>query len=185
MGFQTTSNPDIDLAQRVAVSRLDETYFNGRIDYNISPDPTPVCPLLKDIGELDAPDNTVTPRRILATNKPDNLVVVLNSTIGPVSERIKAGLNQGPDNAECGCQVWPAWKGRSLISAAVSFRPGVNGGAPSGVAAPGGTTRQSSAGNGRGSDYRGKTYTILDNFSYLAGTTRSRPASSFAPSAYR
>ena len=52
---------------------------------------------LKDIGDLDAPDNTVTPRRIQATNKPDNAVVALNSTIGSRSvNEVKFGLNRAP-----------------------------------------------------------------------------------------
>ncbi len=168
-GFQSTNNPDIDLAQRVAVSRLNETYFNGRVDYNISPTQRLYVRYLKDIGELDAPDNTVTPRRILATNKPDNFVAVLNSTVSARSvNEFKVGLNRAPTTLSVLPGV-PGLEGTLINISGSIVQPGVNGGAPSGVAAPGGTTRQSSAGNGRGSDYRGKTYTILDNFSYLAG----------------
>jgi hypothetical protein len=168
-GFQRTSNPDIDLAQRVAVSRLNETYFNGRIDYNISPTQRLYIRYLKDIGNLDAPDNSVTPRRILATNKPDNAVVVLNSTLSSRSvNELKIGLNRAPTTLSVTAGV-PGLEGTLINISGSIVQPGVNGGAPSGVAAPGGTTRQSSAGNGRGSDYRGKTYTLLDNFSYLAG----------------
>ena len=150
------------------MSRLNETYFNGRIDYNISPTQRLYVRYLKDIGELDAPDNTVTPRRILATNKPDNFVAVLNSTVSARSvNEFKVGLNRAPTTLSVLPGV-PGWKGHSSTSAAVSFNR-ASMAVRSGVAAPGGTTRQSSAGNGRGSDYRGKTYTILDNFSYLAG----------------
>jgi hypothetical protein len=168
-GFERTANPDIDLAQRVAVSRLDETYFNGRIDYNVSATQRLYVRYMKDIGNLDAPDNSVTPRRILATNKPDNAVVVLNSTLSSRSvNEIKVGLNRAPTSLSVVAGV-PGLEGALINISGNIVQPGVNGGAPSGVAAPGGTTRQSSAGNGRGSNYRGKTYTLLDNFSYLAG----------------
>lgn len=168
-GFASTGNPDIDLAQRSAVSNLDETYFNGRIDYNVSATQRVYVRYLKDIGELDAPDNTVTPRRILATNKPDNLVAVLNSTVGSrgVNE-FKLGLNRAPTTLSVVAGI-PGLDGTLINISGNIVQPGVNGGAPSGVAAPGGTTRQSSAGNGRGSDYRGKTYTLLDNFSFISG----------------
>ena len=80
----------------------------------------------------------------------------------------KVGLNRAPTTLSVLPGV-PGLEGTLINISGSIVQPGVNGGAPSGVAAPGGTTRQSSAGNGRGSDYRGKTYTILDNFSYLAG----------------
>ena len=168
-GIQSTQNPDIDLAQRSAVSRLDETYFNGRIDWNISPTQRLYVRYMKDIGDLDAPDNTVTPRRIQATNKPDNAVVVLNSTIGSRSvNEAKIGLNRAPTSLAVSAGV-PGLDGIGLNISGSIVQPGVNGGAPSGVASPGGVTRQSSAGNGRGSNYRGKTYSFIDNFSLISG----------------
>ena len=168
-GFEGTSNPDIDLAQRSPVSRLDETYFNARIDYNVSASQRVYVRYLKDIGDLDAPDNTVTPRRIRATNKPDNLVAVWNTTLGSRSvNEVRAGLNRAPTTLSVTAGV-PGLEGTLINISGNIVQPGVNGGAPSGVAAPGGTTRQSSAGNGRGSDYRGKSYTLLDNFSYVTG----------------
>ena len=135
-GIQSTQNPDIDLAQRSAVSMLDETYFNGRIDWNISPTQRLYVRYMKDIGDLDAPDNTVTPRRIQATNKPDNAVVVLNSTIGSRSvNEAKIGLNRAPTSLAVSAGV-PGLDGIGLNISGSIVQPGVNGGAPSGVASP-------------------------------------------------
>jgi hypothetical protein len=168
-GTQATSNPDIDLAQRSAVSVLNETNFSARVDYNMTATQRLYLRYLKDIGELDAPDNTVTPRRILAANKPDNAVVALSSTIGTRAvNEVKVGVNRAPTSLS----VLPGVPGLEGIGINISgsiVQPGVNGGAPSGVASPGGVTRQSSAGNGRGSNYRGKTYSFIDNLSILLG----------------
>jgi hypothetical protein len=168
-GYQATSNPDIDLARRSAVANLDETNFSGRLDWQINANHRGHVRYLKDIGELDAPDNSVTPRRIRSTNKPDNAVLSFNSVFGTsMVNEAKIGLNRAPTTLA----VIPGVAGLEGIGINVSgsiVQPGVNGGAPSGVAAPGGITRQSSAGNGRGSDYRGKSYSFVDNLSYILG----------------
>lgn len=168
-GFKSTGNPDFDLARRSAVSVLDETNFSGRIDYLITPNHRFYTRYIKDIGNLDAPDNTVTPRRIAATNKPDNMVASLSSVFGSsVVNDLTLGLNRAPTTLSVDAGV-PGLTGVSINISGSIVQPGVNGGAPSGVAAPGGTTRQSSAGNGRGSDYRGRSYSILDTLSYITG----------------
>lgn len=169
LGFQSTSNPDVDVAQRAAVSRLNETNFSGRVDYNISSTQRLYVRYLKDLGNLDAPDNSVTGRRILATNKPDNLVASWNSSFGSnLFNDLKLGLNRAPTTLTVDAGV-PGLEGIGINISGSIVQPGVNGGAPSGVAAPGGITRQSSAGNGRGSDYRGKSYSLLDNLSWVRG----------------
>ena len=167
LGFRATSNPDIDLAKREALSSLNETNFSGRVDYTVNNNHKVFLRYLKDVGNLDAPDNSVTPRRIKATNKPDNAVLTLNSSFGYyLFNEMKLGLNRAPTTL----QVDPGFPGLDAVSFSVSgtiVQPGVNGGSPTGVASPGGLTRQSSAGNGRGSDYRGKSYTFLDNLSFV------------------
>ena len=169
LGYQSTSNPDIDLARRSAVANLDETNFNGRLDWHVNSNHRFYARYIKDIGELDTPDNTVTPRRITATNKPDNMVASLNSIFGTAMVNdLVFGINRVPTTLTVDPGVQGLYGVGINISGSI-VQPGVNGGAPSGVAAPGGTTRQSSAGNGRGSDYRGKSYSILDNLSYLKG----------------
>jgi sarcosine oxidase gamma subunit len=169
VGFRSTGNPDIDLARRSAVSKLDETNFSGRIDWAISSNHRFYTRYLKDIGELDAPDNTVTPRRIRSTYKPDNFVASLNSVIGTKAVNdLSFGVNRAPTTLLVNAGV-PGLEGVAINISGSIVQPGVNGGAPSGVAAPGGTTRQSSAGNGRGSDYRGKTFSIIDNLAYIVG----------------
>ena len=168
-GTLRTSNPDMDLAQRAAVGRLNETNLSGRIDYNINATQRFYVRYLKDIGDLDAPDNTVTPRRIRATNKPDNLVVSLNSTLSAsLFNDVRMGVNRAPTTLAVDAGL-PGLEGVGINISGSITQPGVNGGAPSGVAAPGGITRQSSAGNGRGSDYRGKSYSLLDNVSWIRG----------------
>ncbi|MEK7405652.1 MAG: carboxypeptidase regulatory-like domain-containing protein [Acidobacteriota bacterium] len=168
-GFQSTSSPDIDLARRAAISKLDETNFSGRTDYHLSSAHRLYVRYLKDIGYLDAPDNTVTPRRVRAANKPDNLAANWNSTISPrLFNDLKFGLNRAPTALAVDAGL-PSLDGIGINISGSIVQPGINGGAPSGVAMPGGVTRQSSAGNGRGSDYRGRTYSLIDNLSWVRG----------------
>ena len=165
------------------MSRLNETYFNGYIDYNISPTQRLYVRYLKDIGELDAPDNTVTPRRILATNKPDNIGGSELDGQRPVSERIQSRPESGPDYAECSARS--AGLEGTLINISGSIVPGRQW-RSGGVAAPGGTTRSSPA---RAMDaariIAGKRTRSLTTSAILRATIRSRPASSSVPSAYR
>ncbi|MCX6596081.1 MAG: hypothetical protein NTV70_06915 [Acidobacteria bacterium] len=162
-GSGRTGNPDIDLAERSAVSSLNETNFGGRLDYNLSMKHKIFVRYLKDIGNLDAPDYTVTARRVVATSKPDNAVATLMSTFGARSfNEAKFGLNRAPMTLAA-ASGFPLLDGISINVSGSVVQPGINGGAPSGVASPGGITRQSSAGNGRGSDYRGKSYSFIDN----------------------
>jgi hypothetical protein len=168
-GRSATGNPDIDTAERSAVSVLDETNFGGRLDYNLSTSHRLFVRYLKDIGDLDAPDYTVTPRRIAATSKPDNGVITLNSTFDAHTfNELKFGVNRAPMtlNVSSG---FPLLEGVSINVSGSVVQPGINGGAPSGVASPGGITRQTSSGNGRGSDYRGKSYSLIDNFGWARG----------------
>ncbi len=179
MGFQPTSNPDIDLARRSAVSSLNETNFSGRIDWLVSSNHRFYARYLKDIGVLDAPDNTVTPRRIAATNKPDNMVGSLNSVLGTsFVNGLTLGLNRAPTTLAVDAGI-PGMTGVGINISGSIVQPGVNGGAPSGVAAPGGATRQSSAGNGRGSDYRGRSYSLIDTLSYIKGRHQIKAGGEF------
>ena len=178
-GFLPTFNPDMDIAQRSGVARLDETNFSGRIDWLMSSAQRVYFRYLKDVGTLDTPDNTVTARNLRATNKPDNFVASLNSSLSTSTvNELKFGINRVPTTLSVDAGV-PELFATAINIIGMTVQPGVNGGAPSGVASPGGITRQSSAGNGRGSDYRGKSFTLLDNISHVRGNRQLKTGFEF------
>ncbi|HUQ91633.1 MAG TPA: TonB-dependent receptor, partial [Bryobacteraceae bacterium] len=167
-GSLPTSNLDMDIAQRSDIARLDETNFSGRIDWHLSSTQRLYVRYLKDVGTLETPDNTVTARNLQATNKPDHFVASLNSTLSSSTvNELKFGINRAPTTLSVDADA-PELFATAINITGMTVQPGVNGGASSGVASPGGITRQSSAGNGRGSEYRGKSFTLLDNVSHVS-----------------
>lgn len=168
-GSLPTSNPDTDIAQRSGVARLDETNFSGRIDWHLTSTQRLYLRYLKDVGTLDTPDNTVTARNLQATYKPDNFVASLDSSLtSSTVNELKFGVNRAPTTLSVDAGA-PDLFATAVNITGMAVQPGVNGSAPSGVASPGGITRQTSAGNGRGSDYRGKSFTLLDNVAHVRG----------------
>jgi hypothetical protein len=179
IGYTATSNADFDLARRSAVARLNETNFSGRLDWQVNSNHRAYVRYLKDIGTLDAPDNTVTPRRIQSASKPDNMIASLSSVLNAsMVNTLSFGINRAPTVLAVDPGI-PGLVGVGINISGSIVQPGVNGGAPSGVAAPGGTTRQSSAGNGRGSDYRGKSFSLIETLGYLNGRHQIKAGGEF------
>lgn len=163
-------------AQFVQVNRdasLDEDVFNGRIDGKINDNHTFYVRLNAPRGELLTPDGS-TGRILSLTQKPRNFVAAWQGTFGTsVSNEVKVGFNKAPTTLNT---IFPQIAGSAIDFSSVALRlggnivsPGVNGGATTGIAEPGGLTRQSSAGNGRSQPIDAQSLSLLDNLSYVRG----------------
>ncbi len=162
-------------AQFVQTNRtasLDENAFSLRFDGRINNNLTWFARYQQDPGELVSPDGT-TGRLLVATQKPRHFVGSLQQIFGTnVINETKFGINSAPTTLAT--QFPDVGSAIDFSSVAIGLsgsivQPGINGGAPTGVASPGGLTRQSSAGNGRAQPIDAITYSITDSLAWTRG----------------
>lgn len=164
----------VQFSQLNSTQILDEDVFNVRVDGKINDQFNFFTRLNAPRGAIDSPDGT-TGRRVIAKQKPRNFVASLQQTYGSnVFNETKFGINSSPTTLRTSFPSISGVSGVDLSSVALRLggnivSPGVNGGSSTGIAEPGGLTRQSSAGNGRAQPVNGISYSVLDNLSIVSG----------------
>ncbi|HEV2763396.1 MAG TPA: hypothetical protein VGV38_10510, partial [Pyrinomonadaceae bacterium] len=153
-------------------ARLDENAFSLRLDGRVGQNHTWYARYQQDPGELVSPDGT-TGRLLVATQRPRHFVAAFQQVFGTsVVNEVKFGLNSSPTTLSTLVPETGAGVDLSAVAFSLSgnvVQPGVNGGAPTGVASPGGLTRQSSAGNGRAQPIDAVSYSFIDNLAWTRG----------------
>src|SRR5579871_942086 len=165
-----TSNPDLDLAQRVASSSVDEYFGSFRVDHVINSKFTQYLRYNRDQGYLNSPLD-VTGANQVVTGVPQNVVYTLQQVYKPtVINETKLGFNGNKTRIN---GVTPPIPGVDTSAFAVSFTgnvaiAGIGGqGASAGAATLGNLVRGNSSQNGRGQPYTNYTYSIIDNLSVI------------------
>lgn len=98
-GTTPTSNPLVALATLQSEAKQRETTGSVRLDQQFTNNFSAYVRYMFSTGEVDTPDRTVTPRRVLAKQSPKNLVANFQNILGAnfVNE-FKAGYN-GPETS--------------------------------------------------------------------------------------
>jgi hypothetical protein len=100
VGTVATANPLLALANNVTEAEQDENTLALRLDHAINPTNTFYVRYLYSKGEVDTPDRTVTPRRVLAKQEPQNFVANWQSVIGStIVNEFKVGYNKPETSA--------------------------------------------------------------------------------------
>ena len=153
-GFPTettgSSNPLVGRTQLSSVADQREDAFTGRLDFRLSNTQSMYVRYLYSDGEIDTPDQSVTPRRVLATQKPQNLVANWQSIVTPnVVNEFKLGYNRPATSAIAfGPTGYPAEQ--VSLSGAVGSSS-IDGRGATGIARSGLQLRATSAAQGGGS----------------------------------
>ena len=92
-GTTPTSNPLVSLATNSTNATQREHSAAFRFDQTITANHSLYLRYLRSDGTLDTPDRTVTPRRILAHEHAQNVVVNLQSIFGRAVNELKLGYN--------------------------------------------------------------------------------------------
>jgi hypothetical protein len=93
-GTVATANPLLALATRDTEATQREDTLSLRVDHRFSNSQSFYARYLFSNGKVDTPDRTVTPRRVLAKQQPQNLVLNHQSLIGPrMVNEFKVGYN--------------------------------------------------------------------------------------------
>jgi hypothetical protein len=94
-GTAATANPLLALATLNTQADQREHTASFRVDHRFSNSQSLYSRLLYSDGEVDTPDRTVTPRRVLATQQPLNFVTNYQSIVGTsVINELKLGVNR-------------------------------------------------------------------------------------------
>ncbi len=95
VGTVATSNPLLDLATLDTQATQKEHSFSLRLDHRFSNSQILYGRMLYSDGEVNTPDRTVTPRRVLATQQPMNVVLNHQSIVGTsIINEVKIGYNR-------------------------------------------------------------------------------------------
>ncbi len=100
MGTVATANPLVDLATLESTADQRETTASLRLDHRFSSNNSFYVRYLFSNGEVDTPDRTVTPRRVLAKQSPQNFVANWQSIVGgKFVNEFKLGYNKPKTSA--------------------------------------------------------------------------------------
>lgn len=95
VGTTATANPLVSLVTATSEAEQRENTFSFRLDHQFTPSHMFYARYLVSDGTLDTPDRTVTPRRVRATQRPQNFVGNFQSVLGSLVNEVKVGYN-GP-----------------------------------------------------------------------------------------
>ena len=94
VGTVATSNSLVDLATLTTTAEQQEDTMSLRVDHRFNDKHSAYVRYLYSNGEVDTPDRTVTPRRVLAKQQPQNFVGNFQSIFGAsMVNEFKVGLN--------------------------------------------------------------------------------------------
>ncbi len=94
LGTVATANPLLALASQTTEATQEENSVSLRVDHMVNSSNTLYVRYLYSKGEVDTPDRTVTPRRVLAKQQPQNVVANYQALLGSTMvNEFKVGLN--------------------------------------------------------------------------------------------
>ena len=97
----TPSSPLLALATQTTTARQEETSLSLRVDHRLSDTQSFYTRYLFSDGDLNTPDRTVTPRRVRAKQRPQNVVFNYQSLMGRnVVNEFKVGYNKPTTSAQ-------------------------------------------------------------------------------------
>ncbi len=99
-GSAPTSNPLVDMATLTTTAEQQEDTMSLRVDHRFNDKHSAYARYLYSNGEVDTPDRTVTPRRVLARQQPQNFVGNFQSIVGSNTvNEFKVGVNLPQNSA--------------------------------------------------------------------------------------
>jgi hypothetical protein len=170
VGQLATSNSDLDIAQSIFNTSIDEYFGSARLDYRLNDKWSMYVRYNRDQGYLQAPLD-VSGSYQLVTAVPQNTVYTLQTIIKPtVINEFKFGANLSKTRIS---GFAPLIAGVDTSAFSISFTggvaiPGIGGqGASAGASTLGNLIRANSSQNGRGQPYTGYTLGLIDNLSVI------------------
>ncbi len=165
-----TSNPLVAIATNTSTAEQVENTLSVRLDHRFSDSQSFYARYLFSKGRLDTPDRTVTARRVLAKQKPQNLVFNYQSVIGNgMVNEAKVGYN-APQTSALAFGAVPGYDpvGVSLSGSFTSSSIDARG--TTGIARSGLLIRASSASSTTGSLFDPRSISFNDALTWIKGS---------------
>ncbi|MCX6625004.1 MAG: TonB-dependent receptor, partial [Acidobacteria bacterium] len=170
-----TSNPDLDLAQRVFRAPINENAGSVRLDYRATDKVSASLRYMRDQGELQSPLN-VTGNFSRVTALAHNIALSVSQVLSPTMiNETRFGYN-GPKTRINGVQPSVPGLNTDLSAVSIDFSgsatiTGIGGqGASGGASRIGGLIRSNSSQNGRAQPYTNYSLTFSDTLSVIRGS---------------
>jgi hypothetical protein len=168
LGTRPTSNPLLDLATNTTEAVQDENSLSLRFDHRLGDNHSLYVRYLFSDGTVDTPDRTATARRVLAKQRPQNVVFNFQSLVGrnTVNE-LKVGYNKPTTSASAFGTPGYDPVGVSLSGTVTSSSIDARG--TSGIARSGLLIRATSAASTVGSVFDPRSISLSDSLTHSRG----------------
>jgi hypothetical protein len=167
-GTVATSNTLVALATKTSEAEQTENSFSLRLDHRFNNSHNAYVRYLFSDGEVDTPDRTVTERRVLAKQRPQNVVGNFQSIAGQLINEVKVGYNAPQTSATAFGTAGYDPVGVSLSGTFTSSSIDARGN--TGIARSGLLIRASSASSTTGSVFDPRSFSLLDTVTWTRGT---------------
>ncbi len=163
-------NPLLALATQTTTARQEENSLSARVDHRFSDSQSFYARYLFSDGDLDTPDRTVTPRRVRARQRPQNMVFNYQSLVGrSIVNEAKVGYNRPTTSATAfGSVAGYDPVGVSLSGTVTSSSIDARG--TTGIARSGLLIRATSASSTTGSIFEPYSLSFSDAVTWTRGT---------------
>jgi hypothetical protein len=166
-GTTATSNPLVALATRTSEAEQRENTASLRVDHSFSPNHMAYVRYMFSDGRLDTPDRTVTERRVLAKQRPQNLAANYQSIAGRFVNELTLGYNAPRTSALAFGPPGYDPVGVSLSGTFTSSSIDARGN--TGIARSGLLIRASSASSTTGSLFNPRSLSVSDTITWSRG----------------
>jgi Carboxypeptidase regulatory-like domain/TonB dependent receptor-like, beta-barrel len=168
-GTTPTSNPLLDLATLDTQADQTENTVALRVDHRFNDSQGMYLRYQFSDGEIDTPDRTVTPRRVLAEQQPQNLVLNHQSVFGQnfVNEA-KVGYN-GPQTSAVAFGAVPGYDPAGVSLSGTVTSSSVDARGTTGIARSGLLIRATSAASTVGSLFDPRSISLMDTMTWTRG----------------
>ena len=167
-GAVATANPLVALLAVSGEAEQDENTMSARLDHRFSDNQSFYVRYLYSKGNLDTPDRTVTPRRVLAKQQPQNFMVNYQAILGStLINEFKVGYNRPETSARA---FGPAGYDPVGVSLSGTFTSSsIDARGNTGIARSGLLIRATSASSTTGSEFNPRSLSFGNTLTWSAG----------------
>jgi Carboxypeptidase regulatory-like domain/TonB dependent receptor-like, beta-barrel len=168
-GSVATANPLIALASLTSEADQKENSASLRVDHRFNNNQSVYVRYLYSRGEIDTPDRTVTSRRVLAKQEPQNLVGNWQSIVGTsIINEFKLGYNK-PETSAIAFSNTPGYDPTGVSLSGTFTSSTIDARGTTGIARSGLLIRASSASSTTGSVFNPNSLSFSDALTWTRG----------------
>jgi hypothetical protein len=167
-GTTETSNALVSLLSQSSEAEQRENTVSLRVDHQLSPVHSFYARYLFSDGDLDTPDRTVTPRRVRAKQRPQNVVGSFQSVLASMVNEFKVGYNK-PQTSAIAFGATPGYDPVGVSLSGTFTSSSIDARGNTGIARSGLLIRATSASSTTGSIFDPRSISFNDALTWTKG----------------